>query len=127
MTINSKIYLGNVATLRVIFSIMAMACSLGVAADGVIGNTPQPPASSSLTSYPQGSTTQTIASLSANVTQLTERVRALEEKIATADAVLKLFKDAIDRPVVVDWLEGDVGTNKLQNPPNTIDKHSSGR
>ena len=117
----------NMAALRDIFSIMAMVCSLGVAADGVIGNTPQYPASTASTSYSQGSTTQTIASLSATVTQLTERVRALEEKIATVDAILKLGKEEINRPVVVDWLEGDVGTNKLQNPPNTTDKHSSGR
>ena len=83
----------NVATLSVIFSIMAMVCSLGVAADGVIGDTSQPPAS---TSSPQGSTTQTIASLSATVPQLTERVRALEEKIATVDAILKLGKEEIE-------------------------------
>ena len=107
----------SVATLMVIFSIMTMACSLGVAADGVIGDTPPSPASSSSTSYPQGSTTQTIASLSATVAQLTERVRVLEEKIATADAVLKLCKDAMDRPVVVDWLEGMRGLIRCRIRP----------
>ena len=104
------------ATCTVLLSIAAMVWSIASAADDAMGNATQ---SVSVACCPRCSsnTTATIASLSVTVTQLTERVRALEAQTQKVDLVLKLFEEQINRPVFVDWLEGGAGSNGVPNKP----------
>lgn len=109
---------------------MAMTCGAASAGDGVAGVASQ---SVTVASCPQcvrccSNATQAITALSATVTQLTERVRVLESQSEKVNIVLKMFQEEMDRPVVVDWLEGDAGTNiVLNNPAHATGKPAPGR